>query len=440
MFIGSIDQQSRIIVNRILDRVDMTRFPAVWVGCSGNFTLDRIAAAKGFQVHSNDVSLYSALVAGIVTGKPFPVKCVNPELQEIFADWTQSKYTDLIKVMFAAKIGPFAGRKNQYQETMIDYYRQGAKAFFDGTLDRFKRNNYFDFELAEFFYGDFKEHIANATGPVLLYAPTYKGGYEKLFEYINSSFEFPAAKYELFDSKTAGPYYQTVLQEHPACIYSDIRYPECEKWLSGMISHANKHDIYFYCSVPNAGTHFLVNKPPVVEKTPGILSPTEDIPERPEIKIVPCKVAMVNHYKHLFMSAKVDYSTGGDYALAFLMNNKVFGFASFSRNLRTISRDILFLHSDFVVPSKIERLSKLLLYLMRTREVELLITREYVYGYGGLQTSVFTDKPASMKYRGPFKKIKPAKPTPGRLTYVANFTKYSIKEAFEKWLKRKPLD
>ena len=69
MFIGSIDKHSKIIVSKLLESISSKK---IYVGCSGNFTFDRIAFYKGFKVHSNDVSLYSTLIAGIVQNKPFP--------------------------------------------------------------------------------------------------------------------------------------------------------------------------------------------------------------------------------------------------------------------------------------------------------------------------------------------------------------------------------
>lgn len=263
MFIGSIDQPSRIICENILATVDKAQKPHVYVGCSGNFTFDRIAHSRGFQVHSNDVALYSRIIAGIVQKDRFPFTCVNPELIPIFAEWDNNIiYTDIIMIMYAAKYGQFAERKNDYQRTMLDNYISGAKAFYEG-------------------------------------------------------------------------------------------------------------------------------------------------------------------------------------ALAFLINGEIFGFASFSSSLGTSDpKKLLFLHSDFVVPSKIERLSKLLLYILRSITVYKLILRYYIHAYAGLQTSVYTDKPVSMKYRGIFSKFDnpdPKKTVKGKLTYIGNFTKLSIEECFEKWKNRKSL-
>lgn len=444
MFIGAIDKPSRMICERILDSLDKGR--RIFVGCSGNFTFDRVAAAKGFRVFSNDVSLYSRVIAGIVMGDRFPFACRNEELSRVFGEngWGDDAQSDLVKIMFASRFGQFADRKNDFQRTMLENYVTGARRFYEGTMERFSRLDLFGFHIEDFYYGDFKRHLERATDKdvVFLYAPTYKGGYEKLYKFIDESFEYEKAEYDMFDSKEAGPYYAGLLEEKEVCIYSDILFPETEKWLTGEVSYSGgKRTVYLYSSVDESKRkYYLTDTPKDVGRTPRILQPDKTLPENPVIAVAPCKVALVNHFKHLFMSARVDYSTGGDFALAFLMDGEVFGFASFASGLGTSRQgELLFLHSDFVVPSCIDRLSKLLLYILRSKDVYRLVMRFYIHSYKGLQTSVYTPKPVSMKYRGIFRKLEPEKPEPGKLTYTAEFTGFSIQECFERWQRRQPL-
>jgi len=440
-FIGAIDKDSRIGVNQVLSSLVPKSNPDIFVGCSGNFTFDKMASQHGFQVHSNDVSLYSRLVAAIIQNEHFPVACVNDDLLELFSSWDETPYTTLIQVMFAMQIGQFAAKKNEYQCMMWDNYRAEHRQFFDKTLKSFESRKPFDFKIASFFFGDFKEHLAKATGDstIFLYAPTYKAGYEKLYKYVEESFDYERPAYDLFDSKTAGECYAELLATKRACIYSDILYQEAERFLVGKVDkEAGKRPVYFYTSVPAVRDFHLQPSVKLLPKTPVILQSNDDLTDDTEITVREIPKNVVSHYKHLFMSGKVNYSLGGDYALGFFADQKLFGFAVFAKNLRTADTwEILFLHSDFVVPSKVDRLSKLLLYLLRSKDVAKLIRRHYVYAYTGLQTSVYTDKPVSMKYRGIFKKEDTAET--GKLVYTAQFTEHSIEECYKKWKNRKPL-
>jgi hypothetical protein len=441
MFIGSIDKDSRIAVERVLNSIDKVKYPDIYVGCSGNFTFDRIAFSHGFNVYSNDVSLYSRLIAAIVQNEKFSVICTNEELQHIFQSWDDTPYTALIQVMFTMRYGQFVARKNDYQCMMCENYRNGSLQFFENTLKQFQKRQCFDFKIADFFFGDFKEHLTNVreNGIIFLYAPTYKGGYEKLYKYVEESFDYVHPVYELFDSKNAGEYYRQLLETKWVCIYSDVLYDETQTYLIGRIDkEAGKRPVYFYTNVTN-DTFYLNPSVRLLEKTPEILTIHDTISDDVALKAAEIPVKVVNHYKHLFMSARVNYSQGGDFALGFFADKKLFGFAAFSKNLGTKNNyELLFLHSDFVVNSSIERLSKLLLYLLRSADVAKLIRRHYVFDYKGLQTSVYTDKPVSMKYRGIFKKEECSESN--KLVYTCQFTNWSIQECYQKWKKRKNLD
>jgi hypothetical protein len=440
-FIGAIDKDSRIGVNQVLSALSPKDNPDIYVGCSGNFTFDKMASQHGFQVHSNDVSLYSRLVAAIIQNEHFPVACINDDLMKLFLLWDETRYTTLIQVMFAMRIGQFAAKKNDYQCVMWENYKIEHRQFFDNTLKNFEERKLFDFNIASFFFGDFKEHLAQATGEstIFLYAPTYKAGYEKLYKYVEESFDYERPAYELFDSKTAGEYYTELLETKRACIYSDTLYQESEHFLVGKVDKdAGKRPVYFYTSVPAVREFYLQPSVKILSKTPVTLQYNDDITDETEITVREIPKNVVSHYKHLFMSSKVNYSLGGDYALGFFADGKLFGFAVFAKGLRTADVwETLFLHSDFVVPSKVDRLSKLLLYLLRSKDVAKLIRRHYVYAFTGLQTSVYTDKPVSMKYRGIFKKEETAEA--GKLSYTAEFTEHTIEKCYKRWKNRKPL-
>lgn len=442
-FIGAIDKDSRIGVGQVLSTLSPTENPDIYVGCSGNFTFDRMAAVSGFKVHSNDVSLYSRIVAAIVQGNEFPLTCINEELVDVFETWPDTVYTPLIQVMYAMKIGQFAARKQDYQRMMWSNYKTEHRQFFDKTFGNFESKKPFDFDIASFYFGDFKVHLANAPddATMFLYAPTYKAGYEKLYKYVEESFDYERPEYELFDSKMAGLYYAELLETKRACIYSDVLYPEAEKFLVGKVDKdAGKRPVYFYTSLASVHDFYLQPSVKLLPRAPVTLQYNDEITDDTKIAVIEIPKNVVSHYKHLFMAAKVNYSLGGDYSLGFFADGKLFGFAVFSKGLGTANVwEILFLHSDFVVASKIDRLSKLLLYLLRSKDVATLIKRHYTYAYSGLQTSVYTDKPVSMKYRGIFKKEEPKDPQPGKLTYSAQFTEHSIQECYKRWKNRKPL-
>ena len=63
MFTGTTPPEVRNLLNKVLQDYNGKD---IFIGCSGNFTVDRLAHHNGFNVHSNDVSLYSRIIADIL--------------------------------------------------------------------------------------------------------------------------------------------------------------------------------------------------------------------------------------------------------------------------------------------------------------------------------------------------------------------------------------
>ena len=152
---------------------------------------------------------------------------------------------------------------------------------------------------------------------------------------------------------------------------------------------------------------------------------------RSEISAKICPVSDVNYYKAFYMANKVNYTTGGDLGLVFMADGKAFGFSSFSKKLSTLEQ--IFMQSDFVVNSNTQRLSKLLIMLVKSHNVRMLIARKMANYYDGVKTTVYTTSPISMKYRGVFDLERRDE---GKLMYSANFLDDSLKDLYRLWLKK----
>ena len=104
---------------------------------------------------------------------------------------------------------------------------------------------------------------------------------------------------------------------------------------------------------------------------------------------------------------------------------------SFSKKLSTLEQ--IFMQSDFVVNSNTQRLSKLLIMLVKSHNVRMLIARKMANYYDGVKTTVYTTSPISMKYRGVFDLERRDE---GKLMYSANFLDDSLKDLYRLWLKK----
>lgn len=96
----------------------------------------------------------------------------------------------------------------------------------------------------------------------------------------------------------------------------------------------------------------------------------------------------------------------------------------------------LFLLSDFCTNNDVRLLSKLILFIIKTKEAQRMIERKLVEKVHNGYTKVYTTQPVSMKYRGAFKKVKTD--SKKSLTYEFNFGEInSIKDAVAEYSKRR---
>lgn len=430
MFTGTTPPEVKPLLQDLMSNVSCKD---VYIGCSGNFTTDRIMSQMGFTVHSNDVSLYSKLISDILLDCDTELNVVNPELKLVFDRWEESKYKKLVQIMFAIRVSGFHLRKNDYQEEMFDAFIEQSDIYYKNTIRKLEKDA-FNFKIHDFYYGDFLDFLKSNSGKGIgiAFPPTYKGGYEKIFSFIEESFEYERASYNLFDPNNCSDSILDVLDKGENIIYLDKDWDVLKNYLVGKINLGhNKRDIFVYSSV-DTGRHYYFEREKCEFKSKiEIIDLDHVFSGDTRIEIEQCKVSDVNYFKSFFMANKVDWSTGGDFGLVFKADGKAFGFASFSKQLSTL--DTIFMQSDFVVTSKQEKLSKLLIMLVKSHEVRKILARKFGNWYTSVKTTVYTKSPVSMKYRSVFALVKR---DDGKLIYQAEFSNETIKSIYNLWLKK----
>lgn len=430
MFVGSTPPEVRLLLQ---DLISGSKKKEVFVGCSGNFTVDKIMSKMGFNVHSNDVCLYSKLVADVLLGTETEVKVVNEELIDVFNAWPESKYKKLVQVMFAIRLSDYDQRKNDYQKQFFDVWLSQSSIYYENTIKKLEKGA-LDFQINSFSFCDFIEFLKQKQGKGIgvSFPPTYKSGYERMFSFVEKSFEYTRATYEVFDPKKANQTFLELLEEDENIIYSDINWPDLKKFEAGMVNLGQgKHPVYIYSSIQKDEKYYFEREKKQVESKIQILPIDYVFTDKTQISIALCPVGEINYFKAFYMANKVNYTTGGDMGLVFMADGKAFGFTSFSKMLSTT--ELFFMQSDFVVNSHTAKLSKLLIMLTRSKEVRKLIARKMANFYVGLKTTVYSDKPISMKYRSVYELERRDK---GKLIYVGKFNELTLNEIFKTWLKK----
>lgn len=146
-----------------------------------------------------------------------------------------------------------------------------------------------------------------------------------------------------------------------------------------------------------------------------------------------------NYMRKLYVN-KVDLSrdlSNVDTCIAIKYREYVLGVLAFSyRAIRKSAKTYKYstkLDCDFSCNSNIPLLSKLVILIARTKEVQLMMSRLYKEVVDNCVTKAYTTKPVSMKYRGVFDKVGLVK---GGIEYSFKFGSIpSIKDAFEQYKK-----
>lgn len=430
MFTGTTPPEVKLLLQDLMRGV---KGKDVFIGCSGNYTTDKIMSAMGYTVHSNDVSLYSKLIADLLLDTSTEVECINPELKNVFDTWEETKYKKLVQVMFALKVAQFHQRKNDYQEEMFNAFIEQSKIYYDNTIKKLEKGA-LDFSIQSFYYGDFLDFLKmkRGKGVGISFPPTYKGGYEKLFSYVEESFKYEHASYNIFDPKEGGAVFKELLDNDENIIYSDRYFNILEGYLVGKIRiGSNKNPLFAYSSL-QTNNHYYIERDKCVKPSHIHILPVDyQFTTDTVITVRQCAVNDVNYYKAFYMANKVNYTTGGDFGLVFMADGMAFGFTSFSKQLSTLSQ--IFMQSDFVVNSETQRLSKLLIMLVKSHDVRRLIARKMYNYYDGVKTTVYTTSPVSMKYRGVFNLERRDE---GKLIYSSIFTEKSLNELYALWIRK----
>lgn len=430
MFIGTTPPEVKLLLQDLMKDVEKKD---VFIGCSGNYTTDKVMAGMGYNVYSNDVSLYSKLISDLLLGTDTNVEVINPELRNVFDTWEDTRYKKICQVMFAIRVSDFHKRKNDYQEEMFNAFIEQSKIYYNKTIEKLEKGA-LNFNIKGFFYGDFVEFLKTKKGKGvgISFPPTYKAGYEKLFNYIEESFKYEHASYNVFDPKDGGTVFGELLESDENIIYSDREWSNLEKFLSGKIKlGASKHPVYIYSSIKQNNHYYIERDKNVKPSNIHILPIDYQFTAETKITASLCLVNDVNYYKAFYMANKVNYTTGGDLGLVFMADGKAFGFTSFSKQLSTLEQ--IFMQSDFVVNSNTQRLSKLLIMLVKSHDVRRLIARKMGNYYDGVKTTVYTTSPISMKYRSVFELDRRDE---GKLIYTAKFTDNSLNDLYTLWLKK----
>lgn len=423
MFVGALNQTIRKYLAQIAPVLNAKQ---VVIGCSGNFTFEAAFSqfAPEAKLHSNDVSFYSCMAGRWLTGQPLEFEIVDDGykwLEGYFATPTMR----LASILVLLDMLEFDKRNNAHCVRMWELYRCKFDDLVRETVEKLSAVN---IRLSSFYEGDVFDHFQRFDDAVFCcYAPTYSGGYERLYKRLDVIVNWEAPHYQMLDDARRDELLDW-MRERTFLWYDDRLIPA----LSPIVRQraGRKHTVYLYTNLVELPAFFDDR---AAKTLPDILLAGENftIGKKSEVYLERIKTTDLALFKDAFLSKNIEYGQGM-WAFVVRIDGQAVGFIEYKRHYTV---GMLYLLADFAVHTKYRRMSKLIIALAIAGETKCLLERLNENKVRGISTTAFTNRSVSMKYRGVLNLLKRSITDDGQkfLQYSADFNDLTWTQTLARW-------
>jgi len=342
MFIGAINSDVRQVLANTARVFNGRR---VVVGCSGNFTSEAVisAHAAAAEIHSNDVSLYCCMFGRWLSGRPLDLAVAEPDfawLEQYLVDDT-SRLAAMMVLLDALE---FEKQNNAHRVRMWKVYRAEFGRLVSETQERLAKTR---IKVTSFFEGDVWDHYQrfaeDKAAVFCCYAPTYTGGYERLYRRLEQVFRWQPPQYELLDDERRAALLAW-MQGRDYLWYDDRVIPGVPAVLKQ--ASGRRRAVYLYS---NLVQRTAVMQPAAIPGLPDLplVDSSLEIQDTSRLTLLRIKSAQLAAFKEAFLSKRIDFALG-TWPFALLIDGRIAGFVEFERP-RWGSTGEVYMMADFDV-------------------------------------------------------------------------------------------
>ena len=256
--------------------------------------------------------------------------------------------------------------------------------------------------------------------------PTYKGGYERMYRFLEENMDWPRPSFRTWDPKDLPDWLSIVAKsDSPYFVVTDHELPGF-KPATEYRSTINK-PVYGYLGDGRSSFRRKRNREASFAYQavdPATLGPLTDV------QLVPASSAQLTFLRNMYLAKGIAHATGiANYLV--MLDGKLAGGFIYARD-RWDPAGSIYLLSDFCIVHE-RRLAKLIAMLAGSSEAIGAWCRRFVVRPKVLRTTAFTDQPVSMKYRGIYDLTSRK---PGQLNYQAEIGDRTAKAIYLDWLGR----
>lgn len=407
----------------------------IYVGCSGNFTIERVLHDAGFRLHGCDVQLYSSAIGWYLAGQELPITIRAESADELawLDPYMDGRAGTLAVVLLGSRFFQWLGRDaHPYYGRMLAAYRQQFPELHAKTVAKIEA---LPLRLASYAPMDVNQWLAEqvpADAPVVAFPPFFAGDYESQFAALDQHLEWPAPEYPTLDDAAKQTLIERITDRPHWVLGLHFDVDDLADQLRGQVQTANRGlPINVYSSVPRSRIVRPSQRLEMV-KAPRLV-PGRRLGGR--LSLAPLSMGQFATLRSQYMNPNIRPGTP-TMALAVLVDGMVVG--AFALSTPKYDPHNVYLLSDFpVAPTSYGRLAKLVLYAALSTEAQFLAQRSMNTRLTRLNTTAFTQRPVSMKYRG-LLRLNSRKDSPDplyryQLDYGSELGRWSLAEGYRLW-------
>ena len=458
MFYGSIPSEVQSIIVDIVSDWDCDD---IYIGCSGNFTIERCLDGKTkARLHSNDVTVYSCLLGRYFAGQDLNAT-IKPEYNGPMR--FVEKYLDngagtIAVILILSRMAVYLGSKpNPYYTKLINEYIKQWDSLWEETKKKVEKIEPF---ISSMFEGDVCEWIDDIPleSGFICYPPFFSGDYEKMFKVIDEIFDWSPPTFEFINKDRIEVLFEKMCKHKYFIFGTNDLLDKFKPYLVGRSQTTNRAvPLYIYSNTdkiryvgPRQATENLYVKR---------LGIGDEVGDNIELKILSNSAFQTLRSEYMNINIKPGSAT---LAIGVFVDDKLVGVYAFSAGPTLadwsthIDTPTMYLLSDFPVePVDYDRLAKLVLYAALSKESKMIAEKVTRRRVKALVTTAFSKNPSSMKYRGLFKVLNrkehdPLSPEKAKnvdpsnayyaqkyeINYGAKMGEWTLKEGLAMWKKK----
>lgn len=435
MFRGSVPADLRSIVHEQTTGWDAQ---PVYIGCSGNFTLERVLISSGrFALHSNDVQLYSSALGWYFADGEVPVTLKESSREAL--GWLEP-YLDggvgtLAVIMLGTRFLDGVGKTNSYYQRMMKATREQFPRMHAKTVERLQAS---DLTLASYSAMDVREWLRDrvpADGAVATFPPFFAGDYEQQFASLDDHFDWPEPEYPTLDEAGKDALIEQIVDRPRWIMGLHVRREALEPHLRGIVQTTNRGVPIYVYSAGGATRVVRPNQPLELVHNPR-LTQDDEIGERMTLSVL--TAGQFSTLRSQYMNHNIK---PGQPLLAVAVSVDGLVIGAFAYSPPKYSPTTAYLLSDFPVsPTSYKHLAKLVLHAAVSKEAQMLVQRALSRRITDVVTTAFSQNPSSMKYRGLFS-LQSRKESEDplykwMLNYESKVGRWTLAEGLAEWKRR----